>query len=131
MLAAGAGATPVILQRSEETLGTMPTAVGRYFSGNGERLNTAVINEDRVREVLGLDRGNGVAYEANQVGKGPVVASWDKLDGNLPGVLPVLAGAALLPARPGHDPGPGARCDRPELVRRAEEGDAAPTGSRG
>jgi choline dehydrogenase-like flavoprotein len=84
IVAAGAGATPVILQRSEATLGTMPHGVGRYFSGNGERLNTAVINEDRVREVLGLDRGNGVAYEGNQIGKGPVVASWDKLDGNLP-----------------------------------------------
>lgn len=84
VVAAGAGATPVILQRSEATLGTMPHGVGRYFSGNGERLNNAVINEDRVREVLGLDRGNGLAYEANQIGKGPVVASWDRLDGNLP-----------------------------------------------
>jgi choline dehydrogenase-like flavoprotein len=37
-----------------------------------------------VREVLGLSRPNGMAYEANQIGKGPVVASWDKLDGNLP-----------------------------------------------
>jgi choline dehydrogenase-like flavoprotein len=84
IVAAGAGATPVILQRSESTLGTMPHGVGRYFSGNGERLNTAVVNEDRVREVLGLDRGNGLAYSANQIGKGPVVASWDKLDGSLP-----------------------------------------------
>src|SRR5690606_25770138 len=47
VLAAGAAATPVILQRSEAELGPMPYAVGRYFSGNGERLNTAVINEDR------------------------------------------------------------------------------------
>jgi choline dehydrogenase-like flavoprotein len=84
IVAAGAGATPAILQRSEATLGTMPHGVGRYFSGNGERLNTAVINEDKVREVLGLSRPNGMAYEANQIGKGPVVASWDKLDGNLP-----------------------------------------------
>ncbi|ACZ89692.1 FAD-dependent oxidoreductase [Streptosporangium roseum] len=84
VLAAGAGATPVILQRSEATLGTMPNAVGRYFSGNGERLNTAVFNEDKVREVLGLSRGDGLAYEANQIGKGPTVASWDRLDGSLP-----------------------------------------------
>jgi enediyne biosynthesis protein E9 len=84
VLAAGAGATPVILQRSESTLGPMPHAVGRYFSGNGERLNTAVVNEDRVRKVLGLDRGNGQAYEAHQIGKGPVVASWDRLDASLP-----------------------------------------------
>lgn len=84
VLAAGAGATPVILQRSAATLGAMPHGVGRYFSGNGERLNTAVINEDRVREVLGLSRSDGVAYEANQIGKGPTVANWDKLDGALP-----------------------------------------------
>jgi enediyne biosynthesis protein E9 len=84
VLAAGAGATPVILQRSEPTLGKMPYAVGRYFSGNGERLNTAIINEERVREVLGLTRDNGLAYEANQIGKGPCVANWDRLDGSLP-----------------------------------------------
>ncbi len=84
VLAAGAGATPCILQRSEPHLGTMPHGVGRYFSGNGERLNTAVLNEDRVREVLGLSRGDGLAYAANQIGKGPTVACWDKLDGSLP-----------------------------------------------
>ncbi len=81
VLAAGAGATPVILQRSEPALGKLPHAVGRYFSGNGERLNTAIINEDKVAEVLGLNRPNGQAYGANQIGKGPVVACWDYLDG--------------------------------------------------
>jgi choline dehydrogenase-like flavoprotein len=84
ILAAGAGATPPILQRSEETLGAMPHAVGRYFSGNGERLNNAVINEQRVAEVLGLRRPNGAAYEANAIGKGPVVACWDYVDAALP-----------------------------------------------
>jgi enediyne biosynthesis protein E9 len=84
VMAAGAGATPVILQRSERQLGPMPHAVGRYFSGNGERLNTAVIDEDRVAEVLGLSRGDGVAYQAAQIGKGPCVASWDNLDGSQP-----------------------------------------------
>jgi len=84
VMAAGAGATPVILQRSEATLGTMPHAVGRYFSGNGERLNTAILNEDKVAEILGLSRGDGLAYAANQIGKGPTVASWDRLDGSLP-----------------------------------------------
>ncbi|WP_026413610.1 FAD-dependent oxidoreductase [Actinomadura oligospora] len=84
ILAAGAGATPVILQRSEPHLGTMPHAVGRYFSGNGERLNTAILNEDRVREVLGLDRPDGLPYGSNQIGKGPCVANWDRLDGSLP-----------------------------------------------
>jgi len=84
VVAAGAGATPVILQRSEPTLGPMPAAVGRYFSGNGERLNTAILDEDRVREVLGLSRAGGLAYAANQIGRGPTVASWDKLDASLP-----------------------------------------------
>jgi hypothetical protein len=84
VLAAGAGATPVILQRSEPALGTMPNAVGRYFSGNGERLNTAVFDEDKVRDVLGLSRPGGKAYAANQIGRGPSVACWDYLDGSRP-----------------------------------------------
>src|SRR6202043_1570934 len=84
VLAAGAGATPVILQRSEKALGAMPHAVGRYFSGNGERLNTAIIDEERVREVLGLTRANGLAYAANQIGKGPCAANWDPLAASLP-----------------------------------------------
>jgi enediyne biosynthesis protein E9 len=84
ILAAGAGATPVILQRSAGTLGEMPHAVGRYFSGNGERLNTAIIDEAKVRDVLGLSRPGGLAYEANQIGRGPSVASWDRLDAALP-----------------------------------------------
>lgn len=84
VLAAGTGATPVILRRSEPDLGPMPHAVGRYFSGNGERLNTAVFDEDRVREVLGLTREDGQAYGAYHIGRGPTVASWDRLDGDLP-----------------------------------------------
>ncbi|MFF0429995.1 FAD-dependent oxidoreductase [Streptomyces sp. NPDC004520] len=85
VLAAGAGATPVILQRSEDHLGKMPHAVGRYFSGNGERLNTAILNEEKVAELLGLSRGEGeLPYGANAIGKGPTVASWDKLDADLP-----------------------------------------------
>jgi choline dehydrogenase-like flavoprotein len=84
VLGAGTGATPVILRRSEEDLGPMPRAVGRYFSGNGERLNTAIFDESRIREVLGLDRGDGTPYEAYQIGRGPTVATWDRLDGNLP-----------------------------------------------
>ncbi|MEO6704145.1 MAG: FAD-dependent oxidoreductase, partial [Jatrophihabitantaceae bacterium] len=84
IVAAGTAATPVILQRSEADLGPMPHAVGRYFSGNGERLNTAILNEDRVRDVLGLARPDGVPYEGYQIGKGPCVATWDQLDGALP-----------------------------------------------
>jgi Choline dehydrogenase and related flavoproteins len=84
ILAAGTGATPVILRRSEPHLGALPDAVGRYFSGNGERLNTAILDEDRVRDVLGLDRGDGIPFQAAQIGRGPVVATWDRLDGSLP-----------------------------------------------
>ncbi|HEY2577490.1 MAG TPA: GMC family oxidoreductase [Streptosporangiaceae bacterium] len=84
VLAAGAGATPVILQRSEATLGEMPYAVGRFFSGNGERLNTAIIDEEKARDLLGLSRAGGLAYAANQIGRGPSVACWDRLDGSLP-----------------------------------------------
>jgi choline dehydrogenase-like flavoprotein len=80
IVAAGTAATPVILRRSESDLGPMPHAVGRYFSGNGERLNTAILNEDRVSEVLGLDR---VQFRG-QIGKGPVAACWDFVDGSLP-----------------------------------------------
>jgi choline dehydrogenase-like flavoprotein len=84
ILAAGTAATPVILQRSQASLGAMPQAVGRDFSGNREPHNTVVYDEQKVRDVLGLDRGDGVAYEAYQIGRGPVVATWDKLDGSLP-----------------------------------------------
>ncbi|HLK00900.1 MAG TPA: GMC family oxidoreductase [Streptosporangiaceae bacterium] len=84
IVAAGTAATPVILQRSERDLGKMPFAVGRYFSGNGERLNTAIIDEDKARDVLGLSRPDGSAYAANQIGRGPTVVTWDHLDGSLP-----------------------------------------------
>jgi choline dehydrogenase-like flavoprotein len=84
VLAGGAGATPVMLQRSEATLGPMPAAVGRYFSGNGERLNTAILDEDRVADLLGISRGDGVAFQAAQIGKGPCVANWDRLDASRP-----------------------------------------------
>lgn len=84
VLAAGAGATPVILQRSEPHLGPMPHAVGRYFSGNGERINLAVLDDETLQDKLHLDRGDGTAYDSFQVGRGPVVATWDKQDANRP-----------------------------------------------
>ena len=85
VLAAGAAATPVILQRSEPHLGPLPHAVGRYFSGNGERINVAVVDEDAVARLLpeGATAGER-PYGAFQVGRGPVVATWDRLDGTLP-----------------------------------------------
>lgn len=84
ILAAGAGATPVILQRSAPHLGPMPGAVGKYFSGNGERINVAVIDEDAVGARLGLQTHTGDPYRAFQIGRGPVVATWDDVDGSLP-----------------------------------------------
>lgn len=84
ILAAGAGATPVILQRSEPHLGPMPDAVGKYFSGNGERINVAVIDEDAVGRDLRLRTHTGEPYRAFQIGRGPVVATWDHVDGRLP-----------------------------------------------
>lgn len=84
VVAAGAAATPVILQRSRERLGgTLPHAVGKYFSGNGERINVAQLREDRLAEQLGLDAG-GAPYRSFQVGRGPVVSTWDLLDGDRP-----------------------------------------------
>ncbi|MFR9753630.1 GMC family oxidoreductase N-terminal domain-containing protein [Nocardia sp. 004] len=81
VIAAGAGATPVILQRSRERLGgTLPHAVGKYFSGNGERINVALLDDSRLREEFGLEAGNGSAYRSFQVGRGPVVSTWDHLD---------------------------------------------------
>lgn len=128
ILAAGAGATPVILQRSEPSLGRMPHAVGRYFSGNGERLNTAVLNEDRVREVLGLTREDGLAYAANQIGKGPTVANWDRLDGSLPEYtrysleqlyFPPGLGTILAQAADAKGPGPAwFGVDKKEMLKR-------------
>jgi choline dehydrogenase-like flavoprotein len=126
VLAAGAVATPVILRRSEPALGPMPVAVGRYFSGNGERLNTAVVNEDRARDLLGLDRGDGVAYQGYQMGRGPCVACWDRLDGSAPEFtrysleqlfFPVGFGTFLAQAP--HAPGPGwFGVDKKRMLRR-------------
>lgn len=84
IVAAGAAATPVILKRSEPWMGAMPPAVGKYFSGNGERINVAVMDEAAIEEKLGLRRDDDRVYEGFQVGRGPVVSTWDHLDGSLP-----------------------------------------------
>ncbi len=80
VVAGGAMGTPVILQRSAPLLGGMPTAVGRHFSPNGDRVTMAVIDEHRVRSVLGLEREPGVAYEAFPIGKPIGSMSYDYLD---------------------------------------------------
>ncbi len=84
ILAAGAMGTPVILQRSAAALGGVPSAVGRYFSPNGDRVSMAVLDEEKLGSVLGLEREPGVAYEAFHIGKPIGSMSYDFLDGRLP-----------------------------------------------
>src|SRR4051812_1213009 len=68
IVAAGTMGTPVILQRSAEFLGGMPAAVGRHMSANGDRITLAALNEGKVRDLLGLERAPGVAYDAFPIG---------------------------------------------------------------
>jgi hypothetical protein len=78
VLAAGTIGTPVILQRST-ALGPMPPAVGRYFSTNGDLMAVAVVDEAKVRDVLGLRRSATTAYEGMGIGKGVGTISYDGL----------------------------------------------------
>jgi len=84
ILAAGALGTPVILQRSAQLLGGMPDAVGKYFSPNGDHVTMAVLDEKKVRDVLGLQRSAEVAYEAFAVGKPISSMTFDYLDPHRP-----------------------------------------------
>ncbi|KOG44316.1 glucose-methanol-choline oxidoreductase [Streptomyces virginiae] len=84
VVAAGAVGTPVILRRSALSLGGIPTAVGRYLSGNGDRVSVAVMDEPKVRSVLGLSRPEGDAYRALHIGRPITAASFDKLDAQAP-----------------------------------------------
>jgi enediyne biosynthesis protein E9 len=84
ILAAGAMGTPVILQRSAPLLGGMPDAVGKHFSPNGDRVTLAVLDDERVRDRLGLERAPGVGYDAYPVGKPIGTATYDHLDPSLP-----------------------------------------------
>lgn len=80
VVAAGAAGTPVILARSAPLLGGVPAAVGRNFSGNGDHVSVAVMNEERIRQVLGLQRAPGVAYQALPIGRPIGSMSYDRLD---------------------------------------------------
>lgn len=84
VVAAGTMGTPVILRRSKLGLGTLPAAVGKYFSPNGDRVSMAVMDESRIRDVLGLERSPGTAYEAFPIGKPIGSMSYDYLDPALP-----------------------------------------------
>ncbi|MDX2642606.1 GMC family oxidoreductase [Streptomyces sp. PA03-1a] len=84
VLAAGAVGTPVLLQRSALALGGVPPAVGGYFSGNGDRVSVAEMDEGKVRSLLGLARSATVAYEALHIGMPITAASFDRLDARAP-----------------------------------------------
>jgi choline dehydrogenase-like flavoprotein len=84
VLGAGALATPVILQRSATTLGAMPFAVGKFFSGNGDHESSFVVHEDKVRTLLGLQRSSTVAYQASHIGKNITSMTFDGLNPNNP-----------------------------------------------
>ena len=84
ILAGGAMGTPVLLQRSAPLLGGVPEAVGRHFSPNGDRVTLAVLDDDKVRSLLGLERAPGVGYEAYAMGRPIGSMSHDRLDPSLP-----------------------------------------------
>ncbi len=80
IVAAGTMGTPVILRRSAPGLGSVPAAVGRNFSPNGDRVSMAVLDESRLASVLGLQRAPTAAYEAFPIGKPIGSMSYDYLD---------------------------------------------------
>lgn len=80
VVAAGAMATPVLLRRSAPFLGSVPAAVGKYFSPNGDRVSMALMDERKVHSVLGLERKPGVAYDAFPIGKPIGSMTYDFLD---------------------------------------------------
>jgi hypothetical protein len=84
VLAAGTVGTPVILQRSATLLGHLPAGVGRNLSCNGEQIFTAVVDEAKARDVLGLRRTAHAGYDAFHIGRPCSTANWDKLDRRLP-----------------------------------------------
>ncbi|MFF3877523.1 GMC family oxidoreductase N-terminal domain-containing protein [Streptomyces sp. NPDC001978] len=84
VLAAGAVGTPVILQRSSLLLGGIPDAVGRYFSGNGDHVSVADVDESKVRSLLGLSRPDGTAYQGLPIGRPITSATYDYLDPSAP-----------------------------------------------
>jgi choline dehydrogenase-like flavoprotein len=84
VVAAGAMGTPVILQRSAPLLGPMPAAVGRHFSPNGDRVTLGLLDESKVRALLALERGPGVAYEGYAIGRPIGSMTHDYLDAAAP-----------------------------------------------
>lgn len=100
VVAAGAMATPALLQRSEVTLGPMPRAVGRHFSPNGDVLTAFEMRHNPARDA------------AMPFGKAITTMLTDRLDPDRPAFsrhciqdadYPVLANlaAALRKSLPG------------------------------
>ncbi|MFJ8158095.1 FAD-dependent oxidoreductase [Streptomyces sp. NPDC094468] len=84
VLAAGAVGTPVILRRSAPLLGGIPGAVGRYFSGNGDHVSVADVDEGKVKSLLGLSRPDGTGYQGLPIGRPITSATYDHLDASAP-----------------------------------------------
>ncbi|MFJ4428853.1 FAD-dependent oxidoreductase [Streptomyces bobili] len=80
VLAAGAVGSPVILQRSNLFLGGVPQAVGKYFSGNGDRVSVARVDEQKVRTLLGISRSDTVSYQGLPIGRPITAATYDYLN---------------------------------------------------
>ena len=80
VLAAGALGSPVILQRSADALGGVPSAVGKHFSSNGDRMFTYELDEGKIAELLGLRRDANTAFEASYIGKNITTMTYDFLD---------------------------------------------------
>ncbi|MGW2965174.1 GMC family oxidoreductase N-terminal domain-containing protein [Streptomyces sp. NPDC001220] len=84
VLAAGAVGTPVILQRSSPLLGGIPGAVGRHFSGNGDHVSVADVDESKAGSLLGLSRPDGTVYQGLPIGRPITSATYDYLDPSAP-----------------------------------------------
>ena len=117
VLAAGTMGTPVILKRSAAGLGGVPDAVGKHFSPNGDRVSMALMDEERIAYVLGLQRRPGTAYEAFHIGKPIGSMSYDYLDHRRPefkrfGLQQIYFPSItnLLP-EDGHHRPPGTSCE--------------------
>jgi len=110
IVAAGTMGTPVILQRSASYIGGMPKAVGRNMSANGDRVTVAALNEDKVHDLLGLQRAPGVAYDAFPIGKPINAMTFDYLDPKEPEfsrfALQQLYSPPIINALPGVDESP-------------------------
>lgn len=83
ILAAGAMGSPVILERSRPHLPLLSRHVGRNFSPNGDLVTTEVVDESKVRSLLGLSRG-AAAYDGYHMGRPITSMTYDFLEPRRP-----------------------------------------------